>query len=336
MSANDSLVFIDTNKYLDLYRINRDKKLLELLLEQVDHIFVTQQIFDEFKRNKLSVAAESFKEKSKALRLTNFNLPDHLSSQSIDQDHTLQQLQSLGQDRKKLLNQFDSLLLKIIEQISRSEDDISKALSHIFANAVAPSSEELQRARNRRELGNPPGKKTDPLGDQLTWEEILTHFKGKKRLWIISRDSDYDAAYGNQSFLNCFLYDELCRVTPEHEVYIFEDLSKGLQHFVKTTGVRAEKQLTPEETQEIEKEERSLPSLYRQSEVMGRVLANIDLDALNRAVEKQGEMARRMLANIDFDALNRLAERQRKENLRMIARLGLDVPDLATEEGEKE
>lgn len=69
-----------------------------------------------------------------------------------------------------------------MKQISCSEDEVSKALIPIFDKAVAHSPKELQKARNRKEIGNPPGKKGDPLGDQLTWEQILTHFKGKKRL----------------------------------------------------------------------------------------------------------------------------------------------------------
>jgi hypothetical protein len=56
------------------------------------------------------------------------------------------------------------------EQVSRSEDEVSKALAPIFGKAVSHSPEDVERARLRRELRNPPGKISNALGDQLTWE----------------------------------------------------------------------------------------------------------------------------------------------------------------------
>jgi hypothetical protein len=38
MSADDALLFIDANKYLDLYRTDKSKKLLAPLGEQVDSV----------------------------------------------------------------------------------------------------------------------------------------------------------------------------------------------------------------------------------------------------------------------------------------------------------
>jgi hypothetical protein len=105
------------------------------------------------------------------------------------------------------------------------------------------------------------GNAGGPIGDQLTWEQVLTHFKGKKRLWIISRDGDYGTVYDDTGFLNRFLYDELCEVAPAPEVYLFADTVEGIKHFVDTTGVKAEKRLSPEETKEIRKEEKALPPL---------------------------------------------------------------------------
>lgn len=283
MSTNDSLLFIDANKYLDLYRIHKGKQLLAPLGEQVDYIFVTQQVFREVQRNKILVAAEFLREKFKELKLQTFNLPDHLSSTYIDQrNDILQQMRDITTKIKNLNIEVDALVLNIMEQISRSEDDVSKALSPIFANAVPHSPEELQKARERKELGNPPGKIASAIGDQLTWEQILTHFKGKKRLWIISRDTDYGTFYAGKGFLNRFLYDELCSIASEPEVYLFEDIVEGISHFVDTTGVKAEQRLTPEETEEIGRAEKSLPQIityhpFLFSEILGNTY-DVELD----------------------------------------------------------
>jgi uncharacterized protein YjeT (DUF2065 family) len=315
MPADDSLLFIDANKYLDLYRIDKGRQLLVPLGEQVDYIFVTQQVFSEVQRNKILVAAEFLRQKFKELKLQTFNLPDHLSSTSIDQrKDILQQMSEITQKIKNVNTEVDALVLSIMEQISRSEDEVSKALSPIFANAVPHSPEELQRARDRRELGNPPGKITNPIGDQLTWEQILTHFKGKKRLWIISRDGDYGTVYGGKGFLNRFLYDELCSIASEPEVYLFEDIVKGISHFVDTTGVKAEKRLTPEEAEEIEREEKSLPHLTQPSESLHRMLEN--MGQLNLPNESWRKMLENMgQLNLPNESWHRMLENMGQLNL---------------------
>ena len=273
MPANDSLLFIDSNKYLDLYRIDKGKKLLAPLGEQIEYIFVTQQVVDEVQRNKILVAADFLRNKSKELKLPTFNLPDHLSSTSIEQrNNILQRMSEIHQKIKGMNAEIDALILDLMEQISFSKDEVSKALSLIFANAVPHSSEELERARNRRELGNPPGKTTNPIGDQLSWEQILTQFKDKKRLWIISRDGDYGTPYSGKRFLNRFLYNELCKIAPDPEIYLFEDIAEGINYFVDTTGVKAEQRLTPEEVEEIKREEKALPNLNQSSEAMRNIL----------------------------------------------------------------
>jgi PIN domain len=321
--ADDSLLFIDANKYLDLYRINPGKKLLAPLGEQVDYIFVTQQVFREVQRNKILVAADFLKQKSKEIKLQTFNLPDHLSSSSIDhRKDILQQMEEIHKKIKNVNAEVDALMFSIMEQISCSDDEVSKALSPIFANAIPHSPEELQRARDRRELGNPPGKSNSPIGDQLTWEQILTHFKGKKRLWIISRDGDYGTVYGGRGFLNRFLYNELCGVASEPEVYLFKDMVEGIRHFVDTTGVKAEQHLTPEEVEEIEKEEKSLPHLTQPSEYARRLLGNMT------QLTQPSEYASRLLGDItQFPEPSEYARRllgeitqltQTSENLRKV------------------
>ena len=340
MLADDSLLFIDANKYLDLYRIDKGKKLLAPLGEQVDYIFVTQQVFSEVQRNKILVAAEFLRQKSKELKLQTFNLPDHLSSTSIDhRNDILQQMSEIAQKIKNINAEIDALVLGIMEQISRSEDEVSKALSPIFAKSVLHSPQELQRARDRRELGNPPGKSTNPIGDQLTWEQILTQFEGKKRLWIISRDGDYGTVYNGKGFLNRFLYDELCNIASEPEVYLFEDIVEGLRHFVDKTGVKAEQRLTPEEVEEIEKEEKSLPSLNKvneeirrtlnkSNEELSRMMANLakpneELSRMMADLAKPNKEIRRMMADLakPNEELSRMLNKSNEELSRMMANL---------------
>lgn len=263
MSAKDALLFIDANKYLDLYRTDKGKNLLAPLTEQADYIFITQQVVDEVYRNKVSVAADFLKAKSQGMKLYGLNVPDHLSGSADGKNkEILDKMKDISSEVSSVNSEIDAHTNEIMVQISQSKDEVSIALESIFSNKIAATTEELKRARKRKEIGNPPGKKSNPLGDEISWEQILSNFKGKKRLWIISRDGDYGTRFGGDLFLNGFLKFELTQVSDEPEVYIFEDLVEGLKHFVETTNVEANAILTDEELDEIEAEERALPPLY--------------------------------------------------------------------------
>jgi hypothetical protein len=262
MPADDALLFIDANKYLDLYRTASGKKLLASLQEQADHIFVTQQVVEEVQRNKLKEAAAFLAKQFGELRLQTFAVPDHLFGTDATQSKNIKdQMGEIIEKIKRLKKDVDTLAAAIMDQIYQSQDEVSKALAPIFARAVGHSPAELQRAQERRQRGNPPGKHPNAIGDQLTWEQILTRFAGKKRLWIISRDSDFSTVYEGKGYLNLFLYDELRKLNPATEAFLFADVADGIKDFADKTGVKADKLPSPEEAKEIKKEEEQLPPL---------------------------------------------------------------------------
>jgi len=258
----DSLLFIDANKYLDLYRTTTGKKLLASLTQQTDYIFVTQQVVEEVHRNKILVAASFLNDKFKELKLQTFHVPDHLFGTSADQNsRILETMEETVKKIKQVNKDVDALASGIMEQISRSEDEVSRTLAPIFARSIGHTQMEMQRARERRERGNPPGKSTNPLGDQLTWEQIRTRFVGRRRLWIISRDGDYGTFHEKKGFVNNLLHRELLEITAGAEAFLFEDIIDGIKDFAAKTGVKADKLPTPAEAKEIKKEEAALPPL---------------------------------------------------------------------------
>jgi hypothetical protein len=261
MTTDHALLFIDANKYLDLYRTKTGKLSLAALSQQADHIFVTQKVVDEVKRNKIKETAGfltyHFKELAKA---ENYNVPDHLFGASEDQSKSiLRQKNEIRQKIKQVNTELRALAMDIMTKVSQSTDEVSTALAPIFANAVCHSDEQLQKAKERKERGDPPGKPTDPVGDQVTWEQILSQFIGKTKLWIITRDSDYGSMYGGKGFCNQFLYEELLKVSLNAEVFLFENVPDGIKHFAEITGVQADKLPSPEEVEEIKNEEETLP-----------------------------------------------------------------------------
>ncbi len=258
MAANATL-FIDANIYINLYGMVAGKKLLGSLEEQKTHILVTTQIVDEVYRNKLKVARAFFLAKFKNLDISEGSVPDHLFG--IGDEKTTELRDSLKQ-AAKVKDELVNLTVKTFSEISRSEDEVSRRLMEIFDKALTPSPEELQRARDRKERGNPPGKPEDPLGDQISWEQLLTYCKGKHRIWLITADSDYHTTYEKTLLLNAKLYRELAAVCDEKpEVYCFSDLLNGIQHFGRNAGVKAENLPTVEEAKEIEQELNTLAPL---------------------------------------------------------------------------
>jgi hypothetical protein len=100
MPADDALLFIDANKYLDLYRTDKGKKLLAPLGEQVDHIFVTQQVVNDFQRNKIQVAACFLEEKLKDFKLQTFRISDLLFGTRAGQSKSI--LEKMDEIEKKI------------------------------------------------------------------------------------------------------------------------------------------------------------------------------------------------------------------------------------------
>src|SRR5205085_1445217 len=97
---------------------------------------------------------------------------------------------------KKSVNAYtqevESCVKDALARISDSKDDVSKALQEVFATAVLASGDILEKARLRKERGNPPGKLSQALGDQITWEGFLSTLnKETSDVWIITSDNDY-------------------------------------------------------------------------------------------------------------------------------------------------
>jgi hypothetical protein len=166
---------------------------------------------------------------------------------------------------------------------------------------ILPTDEELKQARARREKGNPPGKLDDPLGDQVTWEQLLTYCKTKnvRQLWIISSDTDYVETFERSCFINPFLHRDLVNACGnELDIRCFNKLGDGIKDFGKNAGVKAEKLPTDAELEDINKEMEAFPPrAYIVSPVPGSYflntndpwIENADLQRRRRAAVMSGE-----------------------------------------------
>jgi hypothetical protein len=247
-------LFIDANQFLKLYGVVEGKRLLDSLEEQKAHIFVSTQIVDEVLRNKLGCAQIFFSDKLKGIETINATVPDHLLGIS---DEETTKFRNIINQAKQARTELDKLVAGALLKISLSEDDVSKRLGALFDKAVPPSADEMQRARERKERGNPPGKPKNPLGDEITWEQLLTNCKTSTttRLWIITGDQDYYIKCGKDCLLNPLLRRNLVDASDtEPEIHCFDNLLDGITHFGKNADVKADKLPTEGEAAEIKKE----------------------------------------------------------------------------------
>lgn len=236
-----NILFIDTNIYLRFFDGNRKdlKKLLDTLLKVSNNIFITNQIVSEIERNKLPVFKQSINNYTNKLKIETVILPEHftIDLNNVEIEDWNKRRDTISKENKKLTKEIDKIFVKNLELISKSQDSVSQKLQSIYKYVLNAKDEELIEARKRRELGNPPGKNSDPLGDQVSWEQFLNRAFTYEEVWIITNDSDYITEYEKSLFLNSYLYSELIRKNSTIKINCFNDLLSGLESYGKKNNI---------------------------------------------------------------------------------------------------
>lgn len=229
------MLFIDANIYLEFFKSSQDKlkKLLPVLETLKDDIFISQQIADEVTRNKIKVCSDSLRDYVNCYKSPSVRLPEHLEEGDEKFVGEWNKTSSkLSTDYKASKDALNGLAEKLLNKIMKSQDAASISLAKIFETAAQPTNDNKLKARNRKEIGNPPGKAADPVGDELSWEQLLEAYNGESPLWIISADNDYSSCINNQRFLNAFLFNEIAqKIGKEPTIYVFDSLAEGIRHF---------------------------------------------------------------------------------------------------------
>jgi hypothetical protein len=196
-------LFIDTNVYLSFYHFTSNdldelKKLILLMDRGKVKLFVPLQIIHEYKRNregKISSAIKMFKEQK-----LNNQFP-----QFCKDFEEFSILRTLISD----YNKTKSILLdKLNSDISSKNLKADIIIQELFEKAekIDPTEELIKYAKQRFDLGNPPGK-NNSYGDALAWESLLGNIDNDKTFCLISDDKDYKSPI-NENSLNSFLQEE--------------------------------------------------------------------------------------------------------------------------------
>ena len=221
-------LFIDANIYLSFFHTSAKyiRKLLPSLREVKDSVFITRQIRDEVERNKLGVTFASMQTVRDKVKWREWNLPDLLETKFG------KGAPKWAHDAKADEGNVNAAIDSVISEVATSSDVVSKGLEPIFQLARTETPEELASARFRREIGNPPGKTRDALGDQISWTQLLSNTTGKDELWIVTSDGDFHVRNGERILLNAFLLKELVgKGVDAAKVHVYDNLASALQAF---------------------------------------------------------------------------------------------------------
>lgn len=277
------VIFIDANIYLRFFDSNQRifKKLLDELLKIENDIFITNQIVNEVNRNKLSVFEKSITNYKNKAVIEKVMIPEHfvMETNTIDIIKWNIKRKEIEEKNDILCNELETFFDENLRNISYSKDFVSLKLNSIFKNKMIETEEELLKSKCRKEIGNPPGKQNDSLGDQISWEQLLNKIKIADETWIISNDFDYFTKHNKRLYLNSFLINEVLSENPKLKINCFNTLSDGLKSYFKTNPVNDN--IGTKELDEISEEEHRL----NRTPVISSNILSIGYDANSATLE---------------------------------------------------
>jgi DNA-binding transcriptional regulator YhcF (GntR family) len=180
-------LFIDTNVYLTFYHFSSEeleelKKLSVAVENQNIKLYVTDQVINEFKRNREAKIADALK------TFTAQMLPDQFPNMC----KSYAEYEKLRESAKEFQKIKEQLIEKLKKDIEAGELGADKIINSLFnvAKLLTCDDNTITKARDRVLLGNPPGK-INSYGDSVNWELLLINIFSGEDLHLITDDQDY-------------------------------------------------------------------------------------------------------------------------------------------------
>ena len=253
-----TLIFIDTNIYLDFYRVRGTDATLSILKhfdENHDRIITTSEVEMEYKKNRQRVIIESLSN-LKPQDSSNLIVPAFLRESKRNKS-ILRIQKSLSDQIRKLKDRTT----KLIESPGRN-DPVYMVLQRLFkakGDCHLTRTEKVrfqirELAQKRFVLGYPPRKPSDTsMVDAINWEWIVYCAQHcSSDIVIVSRDSDYGVHHEGRSILNDWLLLEFKeRVSHKRPVLLTNRLTDAFKQAsisVSTEEERFEQELLESKT----------------------------------------------------------------------------------------
>jgi len=263
-AMTDTLMFVDTNILLDLYRLPKQslREFLAALENASPHLIMNFHVEMEFKKNRQKVILSLFEDAGLSAELETA-VPPVLETEELREtvDSQLDELVALDRHLKREA-------LQMLEAPS-DHDPVYQCLNRLFhdpsPNHLSRSDDSfeklLARARRRFSLSWPPRRRfNDSVGDCIHWEWILEcAARSSSQVIVATRDRDFGATFEGHSFLDDWMREEFTeRVGNGCRASMTPRLADGLE----AVGAR----VSPEMQQA---EERILGNPFARGEVNG-------------------------------------------------------------------
>jgi predicted nucleic acid-binding protein len=211
-NASKYLLFVDTNVWLDFYRMEGSEgtaKSLDLIEKARPRLICTDQVQMEFMKHRQKTILDL---------LARLKAPEPVALPPIIADKKAAQAmkaqkEAMDERRKKLRSHVEQILIN-----PGKHDPVYRTLQSMY---VSPTDLVLCRPKDERytirglaekrwKLGYPPRKDSDTsIGDAINWEWIIDCAnRHGGHVIIVSRDQDYGRAYLESVYLNDWLHQE--------------------------------------------------------------------------------------------------------------------------------
>jgi predicted nucleic acid-binding protein len=198
-------LFVDTNILLSFYHLTSEdleelRKLIALIDTGKIKLLMTDQVKDEFKRNRSAKIVDAMKR----LQEVKFAISFPAFAKDYEQYSELRKL--LEQVEKKR----SELVTRMTDDARNRELKADALVADLWdkADAITVTNEVYLAAVKRIRLGNPPGK-DNSSGDAINWECLLSKIDNGTDVHLVSEDKDYRSPLSPSEF-NEFLDDEWC------------------------------------------------------------------------------------------------------------------------------
>ncbi|WP_076924634.1 PIN domain-containing protein [Pseudoalteromonas sp. EB27] len=213
-------LFIDTNVFLSFYHLSNDDleeihKLTVLIEKREVTLWLTEQVKDEFKRNRENKISEAMKKLKEQKTKPQFP--------QICKDY--EEYPEIRELQKQYSQKLSSLTKKVTDDVTGSTLKADQKIKELFAKSkvIETTNELVAKARFRMDVRNPPGK-DGSLGDAINWEGLLESVEDNQKLYLIADDKDYYSVLDEYK-LKEFLSDEW-KDKKSEEVVFYRRLSQ--------------------------------------------------------------------------------------------------------------
>jgi ElaB/YqjD/DUF883 family membrane-anchored ribosome-binding protein len=175
-------IFIDTNNYLDYYKMSEDtiislKKLRDYLIKNKGkvNLILPLQIEEEFYRRRNGIIKATLVRTKKLKEEL-----DKLLAAHYKQD-----------EAKEIKSQLEKLYKEQKDYLLNDKSEINQVINALFklSQKYKDDGDIFNKAYRRLVKGNPPGKHGS-IGDAIAWEIIISNCC-KNDVYVISKDNDW-------------------------------------------------------------------------------------------------------------------------------------------------